>query len=119
MDKIIKQLYEDKVNKIISQKRFEILLKDFEGEYSITESKISNITNSISSMNNRILNISQWLDVISQYDNITALTRETLDELIEKIVVNEISTSDNQKRAVVSIYYHLIGTIDKKAFDKL
>lgn len=119
LDKIIKQLYEDKVNKIISQKRFEILLKDFEEEYSITESKISNITDSISAMNNRILNISQWLDVISQYDGITSLTRETLDDLIEKIVVNEISTSDNQKQAVVSIHYRLIGVIDKKVFDKL
>lgn len=118
LNRIIKQLYEDKVNGIITDKRFQILLKDFEEEHSITGSKITNTNDSISKLNNRIYNASQWLDIISKYANVTELNREILDELIEKIVVNEITTPENKKSITVSIYHKWVGVINKNIFDK-
>jgi len=119
LNRIIKQLYEDKVNEVITNKRFELLLKDFEKEHSITELKITKANDSISELNSRIYNVSQWLDIIEKYADITELTRDTLDKLIEKIVVHQITKTDNKKAVTVSVYHRLVGVIDKSLLDKL
>ncbi len=122
IDEIIKNLYEDKVNRVITAKRFSILLKEFENEQQFINAEINKIQKNISEIRNKVFNPQKWLKIIAKYKDIKdieELTREMLTELIEKIVVDEEILEDGNKIINVSIHYNLIGSVDKTILEKL
>ncbi|MBR5525665.1 MAG: recombinase family protein, partial [Brochothrix sp.] len=121
IDEIIRNLYEDKINKIITPKRFSTLLKEFEREQFLVNTKIKEIIHNIDEISNKDFNPEKWLKLIAKFDTLvspTELTREILSQLIEKIVINE-DTENGNKNVEVIIYYKHVGTIDKSALKKL
>ena len=55
----------------------------------------------------------KWVELIKQYSNLTELTAELLNTLIEKIVVHEaVKSPDGCRKQKVDIYYRFIGKID-------
>ena len=55
----------------------------------------------------------KWIALIKQYANPTELTAETLNTLIEKIVIHEaVKDFDGTRNQEIEIFYRFVGKID-------
>ena len=77
------------------------------------ETKIRELQEALSSMEQTESDAEKWVELIKQYSNPTELTTELLNSLIEKIVVHEaVKSPDGCRKQKVDIYYRFIGKID-------
>ncbi len=58
--------------------------------------------------------IDEWLDMISQFENITELDRETVCGLVERITVYEKDRSTNPVTQEIKIEYRFIKNLLQK-----
>ncbi|MFV0394917.1 MAG: DUF4368 domain-containing protein [Coprobacillaceae bacterium] len=96
IDKAIKNLYIDKVKEIISNEEYMQLSKDFHRDKLIYQKTIINYNNELTIYNERILNQKNKEEIVKQYTNITNLTREIIDVLIDKIYIGKRDTETKE-----------------------
>ena len=92
---------------------FTMLSERFQTEQQELETKIRELQEALSSMEQTESDAEKWVELIKQYSNPTELTTELLNSLIEKIVVHEaVKSPDGCRKQKVDIYYRFIGKID-------
>ena len=91
-------LYLDRVNKILSLKEFEVLLKKYEEEYEKLETEQRIIQNEITSVITKQKN--EVTNIFQEHKNFDKLTVELVETFVEKIIVgkyNELTNTRNIK----------------------
>ena len=111
LDKIIKRLFEQSVNGMITDNRFQKLSSEYEAEQSGLEKRIGEIQNDLDLIQQNRRDSSAWLEIIKEYADIRELDRIVLSELIDKITVSEARMVDGEKVIDVTIYYRFIGAV--------
>lgn len=106
----IKNLYEDKCMGKLPETVFQNLLRGFTKEQDDLSGQIQNLQGQLDAMQNTENGISNWLDLISGYMEITDLDRATVMELIESIEVRE-SGKEHHRQQEISIHYRFIGNL--------
>lgn len=113
VDGLFTKLYEDWSLGKITEYNFTMLSERFQTEQRELETKIRELQEALSSMEQTESDAGKWLELIKQYSNPTELTTELLNTLIEKIVVHEaLKSPDGYRKQKVDIYYRFIGKID-------
>lgn len=113
VDGLFTKLYEDWSLGKITEYNFTMLSERFQTEQQELETKIRELQEALSSMEQTESDAEKWVELIKQYSNPTELTTELLNTLIEKIVVHEAAKSpDGCRKQKVDIYYRFIGKID-------
>ena len=113
VDGLFTKMYEDWSLGKITEYNFTMLSERFQTEQRELETKIRELQEALSSMEQTESDAGKWLELIKQYSNPTELTTELLNTLIEKIVVHEaVKSPDGCRKQKVDIYYRFIGKID-------
>ncbi|MBQ3161953.1 MAG: recombinase family protein [Oscillospiraceae bacterium] len=105
LDKLFKRLYEDNVSGKISDERFESLSKDYEAEQKELMLNVSALTEFIEMKEQKSADITQFIDIVKKYTEISVLTPEIMHELIERIEVHAPDKSSGHRQQKIDIYF--------------
>jgi DNA invertase Pin-like site-specific DNA recombinase len=111
LDRIIEQLYEDKVARKLSDTRFGKLIVKYEAEQSALEKRIEEQKSEAERLKANKRDAFAWLELVKHYADIRELDRIILGELVEKITVGEALIIDGVKNIEITIYYRFVGSI--------
>lgn len=110
----IKCVYEDKCTGKMPEDIALGLMKNFTDEKTELEKKLPIIKNKLCDISETESNINDWLDMISRYENITELDRETVFGLVESITVYEKDRSGENVTQEIRIEYRFIKNLLQK-----
>ncbi|HEL2011149.1 TPA: DUF4368 domain-containing protein [Streptococcus suis] len=112
IDRIIQQLYEDNLLGKISDERFMKLSQTYEEEQKQLQTSISDLTEKLAKQQEDSLNISKFMARISKYTQVSELTVEMINELIDKIVIHKPTGTKRNRIIQIDIYYNFIGKLN-------
>ncbi|WP_099871434.1 recombinase family protein [Streptococcus suis] len=114
IDRIIQQLYEDNLLGKISDERFVKLSQTYEEEQKQLQTSISDLTEKLAKQQEDSLNISKFMTRISKYTQVSELTVEMINELIDKIVIHKPTGTKRNRIIQIDIYYNFIGKLNNE-----
>ena len=101
LDGLIKKLYESYATGKLAEKRFEMLLAEYESEQAELEESETDTNN-----------VEAFLLLSKKYTDFSELTTPMINEFIEKLVVHEVDWSSGEKVQEVEIYFKFIGKFE-------
>lgn len=110
----IKCVYEDKCAGKMPEDIALELMKEFTDEKANLEKKLPVLKNNLLDISETENNIDDWLNMISQYENITELDRETVFGLVESITVFEKDRTTTPVTQEIKIEYRFIKNLLQK-----
>jgi hypothetical protein len=109
LDKLIQQIYEDKVAGALTDKRFAVLSKQYETEQETLETRIAESEKELAQFAEDGLKAEKFISLVRKYTDFEELTPKMLHEYIDKIVVFEADRPRGQRNQRVDIYLTYIG----------
>jgi len=113
LDAIINKIYEDQISGVISEERFNKLLKVYEAEQSELSEKINALRSEIPEQNDKPADFKGFMNLAAKYRDITDLTADLAKAFLEKVVVHESIIKEGTKLTKISqqvdIYFNFIG----------
>ena len=119
LDTIQRKLYEDNVFGRIPDERYEALSASYEEEAKKLKERYLELQSRIASYGENSKSSVDFAELIARYSDITELTEELLNTLVEKIVVHEREDVDGEYLMRVEIYYRFIGSVGGERGDVL
>ena len=112
LNQLIKKIYEDNVSGKLTDKRFEMLLSDYEQEQADLETSIQNTQKEISCFEEDNTRIDKFMELVRKYTDFSELTTPMIHEFIDKIVVHEADKSTGERIQQIDIYLKYVGRLD-------
>lgn len=112
IDRIINQLYEDKVAGELSADRFNRMLGSYEEEQSKLRTRLEELHEIISTECEKTDGAEHFIRLVKQFSQITELTDEIVATFIEKVEVGVPEKVDGIKHQDITVFYNFIGTIE-------
>jgi DNA invertase Pin-like site-specific DNA recombinase len=112
LNTLIKKIYEDNVNGKISDKRFEMLLTDYESEQNELESSADALEKALHEYQKNSDNVDKFIELVHRYTDFSELTTPMIHEFVEKIVVHEADKSTGERIQQIDIYLKYVGKLD-------
>lgn len=113
IDSLFMKMYEDWSAGRITEYNFNMLSEKYQTEQQELDVKIQQLRSSMDADQQSVQDAEKWIELIRRYTNITELTIDLLNALIEKVVVHEASkNTDGSRMQEVEIYYRFIGRIE-------
>ena len=103
------RLYEDKLNVIISEERFVELSRRCETELTDQKAKLERIRSISVASTEADKNIESYIALIKEFKDISALDKEIVHRLIDKITVSDKYVADGVKKQNITISYKFVG----------
>ena len=111
IDNLFMHIYEDNVSGKISDDRFRNLSFNYDKEQQDLKLKIEQLSKDIENTEKKDTDITQFISNVKKYTEITELSAEILNELIEKIVIHQQEKVNSKKVQEIDIYYRGVGII--------
>ena len=112
LDRIIQQLYEDRVSGALSAERFAKLSGGYEKEQKELKQSAKELQAIVNTIETQAVNVQSFLKIVRKYTAPTELTPALLREFVEKIVVHAPDKSTGDRVQEVDIYLKFIGKFD-------
>lgn len=112
LNTLIKKIYEDNVNGKLSDKRFEMLLADYEAEQSELELSVNTLEKALNDYQENADNVDKFIELVHRYTDFTKLTTPMIHEFVDKIVVHEADKSTGDRIQQIDIYLKYVGKLD-------
>jgi hypothetical protein len=112
LNTLIKKIYEDNVNGKLSDKRFEMLLADYETEQNELELSVETLEKSLNEYRENVNNADKFIELVHKYTDFAELTTPMIHEFVEKIVVHEADKSTGDRIQQIDIYLKYVGKLD-------
>lgn len=110
LDGILKKLLEQNAAGAITNERFAALSADYEQERKALEETVANYEKAAQSAREGEEQAEQFVKLIQEYTNLTALDARILNKLIDKIVVHQREKdAEGNITQLVEIYYKFVG----------
>ena len=109
MEHQIDQLYEDKVEGLISAETFTALVKNMEAKRAEAEETLAALTQAKQEADAKLADIDKWASLIKEKSTSLEVDRELLEALVEKIEVGEMSETGGQPHQDIQIFYKSVG----------
>lgn len=113
MDSRIKRVYEDNLSGKIPDDLFSVFITDYQNEKQTLTDTVKTLEDEIILLQENKTDVSRFIALLKEYADITALDRQILTALIDKITISE-DKSQQQKRnkeQTITIYYKFIGAL--------
>ena len=111
IDKLFMHIYEDNVSGKITDDRFRNLSFNYDKEQQELKIKIEQLSKEIENTEKKDTDITQFISNVKKYTEITELTPEILNELIEKIAIHQTEIVNGKKVQEIDIHYRGVGII--------
>ncbi|MBP3200682.1 MAG: recombinase family protein [Lachnospiraceae bacterium] len=111
LNSIISNLYEDKINGVITEERFVTLSEGYEREQQELKQLVDNLTNKVNERNSKKEDINKFIKVLDKYKNIKTLDAEMVREFIDKIYIYNEEVINGQRTQKVKIQFNFVGEI--------
>lgn len=112
LPKLLKTLYEDKVDGKTSEDDYNILSREYAEEREQLKKKILNLRRKLTEMNERESEREEFIRAIRKFMEMRTLTKQVLNELIDHIDVYEVQGTGKNKTQRLVIYYKFVGYLD-------
>lgn len=112
IDNLIQHIYEDNISGKITDERFTILSLNYEKEQKELKSKVKELANKLDTTKQQELDLASFVSKVKQYTEISELTPEIINELIDKIYVYQSEKVNCKPTQQIDIYYNGIGIIN-------
>lgn len=114
IDALFSRMYEDRVTGRITERNFSMLSDKYQTEQETLAQAIDSLQQQLAQDMQESADAEKWIALVKQYTLPTELTAELLNALIEKVLVHEASSKDENGNRVqkVEIFYRFIGKID-------
>ena len=109
IDQLIKKLYEDNVSGRLSDKRFEMMLADFEQEQSELEKSIADMQAEVDGFEANSMNGELFIELAKKHTDFSQLTPMMINEFIDRVLVHEAEGIGADRTQEVEIYLNYIG----------
>ena len=112
LNMLMKKLYEDNISGKLSDKRFELMLSEFENEQDTLEISMENAKAEIEKYESDTVRADKFIELVKRYTDFSELTTPMLNEFVEKILVHEADYSSGERVQEVEIYLNFIGKFE-------
>ncbi len=113
IDRLFAKMYEDRACEKITERNFIMLSGKYQKEQIELEQQITNLREELSKMEQDMIGAEKWIELIKEYSVPKELTAPLLNAMIEKILIHEATTNeDNERIQEIEIYYRFIGKVD-------
>ncbi len=112
IDNLIQHIYEDNISGKITDERFTTLSLNYEKEQKELKSKVKELANKLDTTKQQELDLTSFVSKVKQYTEISELTPEIINELIDKIYVYQSEKVNGKPTQQIDIYYNGIGIIN-------
>jgi len=109
INRLIKKLYEDNISGKLNDKRFNIMLEDYEKELSELEQLIERDTTIIEHLDSKKTNVDSFLALARKYTELTELTPAMVNEFVDRILVHKAEGIGANRQQTIEIYLNYIG----------
>ena len=103
----------------IPEERYAALSAAYEEEAKELKDRRSELQDRIAAYGKRARSSEEFAELVARYTDITELTEELLNTLVEKIVVHEREDIDGEFLMRVEIHYRFIGDVGGERGDSL
>ena len=111
IDRIIEQLYEDRVTGTLSTERFTQMLGRYDGEQKQLREKCEKLQQSLISTKEKTENSDRFIRLVKSITQPETLTPELVGNLIERVEVGDVYIVDGEKKQDVRILFNFVGEI--------
>jgi DNA invertase Pin-like site-specific DNA recombinase len=111
LGKIIRTLYEDRVNGVISDDMFKEMTASYEQERRERDSEVRGLRAKVERCDRAVCDVNAWIQAIRKYAALDELTREALIELIDGIEVFEPENVGKQRVCRIRVSYRFVGAV--------
>ena len=111
LDRIIQNLYEDKVNGNLTAERFAKMTQIYEEEQTSLAGKAMVLRQELLTIKEESDNVSRFMRTIRRYEDINELTPDLVRNFIDKVVVHQAEKTDGKRKQAVEIFYNGVGAI--------
>ena len=111
IDNLFMHIYEDNISGKITDERFRNLSFNYDKEQKELKIKIEQLSKDIENTEKKDTDITQFISNVKKYTEITELTPEILNELIEKIIIHQTEKINGKKVQEIDIYYRGVSII--------
>ena len=95
------------------ERNFIMLSGKYQKEQIELEQQITNLREELSKMEQDMIGAEKWIELIKEYSVPKELTAPLLNAMIEKILIHEATTNEeNERIQELEIYYRFIGKVD-------
>ena len=111
IDRIINQLYEDRVAGHLSTERFSKMLANYETEQETLRARCETLQVQITAARATSDNAKQFIRVVKRFTEMQELTPEIVATLIERVEIWQAQVVDGEKKQEIRIVYNFVGDI--------
>ena len=111
IDNLFMHIYEDNVSGKISDDRFRKLSFNYDKEQQELKIKIEQLSKDIENTEKKDTDITKFISNVKKYTELTKLSPEILNELVEKIIIHQKEKVNGKKVQEIDIYYRGVGII--------
>ena len=112
VNRLIKKLYEDNISGKLSDKRFDMMLKDYETELAELETRLEADKAELEEINTDKANADLFMELVKKYTDFEELTPAMINEFVSKIVVHQAEGVGANRKQEVEIFLNYIGRIE-------
>lgn len=112
LDRIIQQLYEDRVAGVLSAEQFAKLSEGYEKEQEMLKQSAKELQTVVNEIETQAVNVQSFLKIVRKYTAPTELAPALLREFVEKVVAHTPDKSSGHRTQRIDVHYNFIGKID-------
>ena len=117
LDKIIQNLYEDKVAGKISEERYMKMSDNYEAEQKTLTERLNYLKAEIEKAKTQYDNINRFMAIVKKYSDFEEITPEILRAFVDKVIIHEKVKVDGHYVHTIEIIYNFVEAIDLPDFD--
>ena len=117
LDKIIQNLYEDKVAGKIAEERYMKMSDNYETEQKALSERLNYLKVEIEKAKTQYDNISRFMAIVKKYSDFDEITPEILRAFVDKVIIHEKIKIDGRYVHTIEIIYNFVEAIDLPDFD--
>ena len=107
LNKMVQQLYEDRLMQRISDDNFAAMLQKVQQEQGELQARLQAAQQHAQEETQMVIDTKRWTEIIRQYSDIQELDVTTLNRLVKEIIVHEQIDEEKQRHITVEIHFNL------------
>ncbi|MDR0905376.1 MAG: recombinase family protein [Oscillospiraceae bacterium] len=111
LDRIVRTLYEDRVNGVITETIFKDMMTGFERERAAKEKDVNELRTKVEQCERDVCDVGAWVSAIRKYSALEELTQAILIELIDYIEVFEPESVGKQRICNIRVHYRFVDCV--------